>query len=167
MWIGGDSAVSCEGVIETSSTPKVWTPNPGLLLGFAGDGAAHTALLHRLKILRPPSAAIDRWVATEVLEAFAAAFVAHGLSDLEEEQDWECLIGVDGRNGGLWVATAPAALDSLRNYGAVGSASQVALGALAVTQAAPPETRCRWALEAAARHAEGVRPPFRILSTKC
>jgi len=54
--------------------------------------------------------------------------------------------------------------ESHHGYGAVGSGSSVALGALAVSTG-DSVSRVRAALEAAERHNMGVRGPFTVLST--
>lgn len=55
--------------------------------------------------------------------------------------------------------------ESHHGYGAVGSGSSVALGALAVTARYEPEKRVRAALEAAQRHNMGVRGPFVVITS--
>lgn len=70
----------------------------------------------------------------------------------------EFMLAAQGRL--FTVACDMAVTEEARGYAACGSGSQVALGALWATEDLPTEERVRLALQSAADHCEGVRPPF-------
>lgn len=165
VWMGGDSATSLGDNVRHDRDPKVARVGE-MLVGYAGSGRAGQVLLHHFK---PP----ERKSGLTDLQYLSGPFVKklrklfedhHEARDVESGDGIHVLVGY---RGAVYIFDAGDGLSATSlNYDAIGSGSDVALGALYATAkiAMRPEKRLRLALEAAAEFKTGVAPPFVILS---
>jgi ATP-dependent protease HslVU (ClpYQ) peptidase subunit len=152
--IGSDACVgSADGFVELTALPKWFRLGPATI-GFAGDMAA-AARVARAKVSAVRKGqTLANWPATHLAPVVAAM-------DLKEDS-LDLLIVVGGavftmdEGGGL--------VRPLHGYAAIGSGGSAALGALAATEglAMSAVDRVRLALDAAERHAAGVRGPMSL-----
>ena len=161
--MGADSAFSHEENerLDIARTPKISKRN-GWVFGVAGDSGACSAITSRA---RPPKlaldAALDHIVRVELPDELRSVLASVGLTD----SDWSALFATRGQ---IWYTDSN--WDAYRvtlPHNAVGCGSMAALGALdAMPWSTPPERKLRLALQIAERRYNGVRRPFRFLSTK-
>lgn len=164
VYLGGDSAVSFNGnEITVMKQPKVFR-NGSFLIGSTGSLRILQLLCYSFTPPRRPFAKdLERYMATDFLDALRRCFrdagFARKVSD-EESYYGRILVGYGGRL--FHIGPAYGLHESQCPYDAVGSGGEFAKGALYATRSLPPRERVTLALEAAALHAEGVRPPFTI-----
>lgn len=164
VWMGGDSAATDAGWrLVIRADEKVFRNGP-MLIGFAGSFRLGQVLRY---IFEPPkhprNCDAPRYMVqhfVEVLrETMKAAGVATKDNNAEEMPDSAFLVGYRGRI--FMVDEDFHVAEAIDGFASVGCGSQVALGALCVSDG-PPRQRIRAALEAAERYHAGVRRPFRI-----
>lgn len=155
--MGGDSAVSYDGDLRISATPKVRRAG-GYLLGAAGDGSWFAML-----------SAVE-WPAVP-----AVGYPELGL--VRDLRDAAKRLGVDDADGSailgaviedvprLWTFESSLMIDAVPEgaFAAIGSGAAPALGVLWATRSARAEARTRMALEAAEAFRSDVRGPFTVL----
>ncbi len=157
VWLGGDSCVSwdADGAAHACTHDKVIKVG-AMLVGFAGDLAAATVAAYC--IAEPPEG-LARPRAYLAL-AFAPA-IRGGLKDAGVDGELDMLVGLAGR---LWFVGSDGAVHGFeQGFGAIGSGSSYAQGALYAMHGIEPLSRVKVALEAAAASCNGVGPPYKIL----
>lgn len=165
IWMGGDSLGSDGQSALVRSEPKV-VRRGAFLFGRSGDLRPTQVLFHAFT---PPPHPDGKdalaYLVTDFAKALRQALVEHNVHLKDEEIGCEVLIGYRGRLFGLECNFGVSEI--ARDYHAVGSGDQVALGALYGTRVMElvlsPERRVRLALEAAAEHVVTVRGPFTVL----
>lgn len=156
-WIGGDSAISSDGRLDTSADPKVWRPRRGVLVGAAGLVAYLDAVAW---IDWPEGGPDDAWIRRDLPARIEGEARRRGLT--AEEIGRECGALVVAL-GSVWLVESGAAWRLRDSYGAIGGGAGVALGALGATPRLAGRERCRRALALAERHRSDVRRPFTVL----
>jgi hypothetical protein len=154
--IGADSAFSVDNsVVITDSPPKVWKTGDWCV-SFCGD--LSTICVMRASLIGQECSTIEELIA-QINEHAPKKdnyeyMVAKGPSLWcgSENSFWAC----QDRRSGRRTARA--------SY-AIGSGAEVALGCLYDPRHRSDRKKILTALEAAAYHTNGVRPPFRIVST--
>ena len=155
VWIGADSAISDGGGGVTSSQdPKVFQIDD-YLVGYSGDVRAGQALHYEWEIPRRGHIGLMKFMCSKFVRSLEAC-LGGGDSKLQAE----ILVGIRGR---LFIVSSDLAV--VEEYGqvaAVGSGGDLALGSLLTSPAKlSPGRRLIKALEVAASHSQGVRPPWR------
>lgn len=174
VYLGADSAATNNPGQQTIRVDqKIFRAGDFL---FGCTSSYRMIQLLRYQLILPPytSDACDsdeedqlfRYLATDFIDAVRTCLKDGGYAKKEEERE----------SGGNFLLACYGQLFCVENdyqveevvigYNAIGSADDVALGALYATHQLelPPERRVRMALEAAAYHYADVRPPFVIES---
>jgi ATP-dependent protease HslVU (ClpYQ) peptidase subunit len=164
--IGADSAgTTAWGSQVLYAWPKIWRQGP-YLIGICGSGRARQVLQYHADLPVP-------WEWEQDLVGFLVARfvpeVRRVLKDeglAEKENNVESFFGdfMVGFRGRLFtIESTFQVLEVAHGYDAIGSGMDVARGAMCATVGAGcGRERVLAALEAAARHCSGVRPPFHI-----
>jgi ATP-dependent protease HslVU (ClpYQ) peptidase subunit len=153
-WIGGDAGAFDDGVSSASSVvisaePKVWKTPDGLV-GVAGS--------FRLMDIARKSGIGDPYKLRDFLVGKKIENAGF------PESEWTVL--VVNKKGVFEICEDFSVIKNKDNYTAVGAASDVALGALAVLEGFKellPQKRIELVLSASAYHSTMARPPFKIL----
>lgn len=160
VWMGGDGEQQTN-VKHCDRMPKVARVGQ-TLIGCAGlmriKQIVHTAFL-------PPrfDGEIDQlphWMSSIFVPELQQAIEANIAKRVEDEA-WGLLVGLHGHLFSIDCSYYVGMPDL--QYDAVGSGSEVALGALYAARNAKPEQRVRIALEAASKHAVAVGEPYTVL----
>lgn len=164
VWIGADSAAVSSERIRSRVDPKAFRVGP-YVFGFTTSFRMGDVLRYSFAPPAPPTRRLDRFLATEFIDAVRAAFKQAGIASTNAgvESCGAFLVGVRGR---LFTVESDYQVGvEHAGYHAVGSGDQPALGALyATTGWDDPRARVRTALEAAERFTSDVRRPWRILA---
>lgn len=162
---GADSQSTSGWDLTLMAQEKVFAVGP-YVFGYSG-------LLRGGQLVRyafdPPAPTTDlpRFMATTFVDALRKCLKDGGTAEKVNEREggspW-VLVGVNGRI--FTMGSDYSALESQESYAAIGSGSDLALGALYATEGQPVKRRLRTALEAAERFSAGVRGPFAYVSTK-
>jgi ATP-dependent protease HslVU (ClpYQ) peptidase subunit len=160
VFIGGDSAGVTGLDLSVRADTKVFRKG-GYLFGFT-TSFRMGQLIHYSLELPKPSDDLDRFMVTTFIDALRACLKAGGWArkDSEREEGGTFLVGVRGQLFAVYddYQVGKAA----DGFAAVGSGSQIALGALYATAGTgmKPKKRVEVALHAAERFSAGVRGPF-------
>lgn len=164
--LGADSAGLAGWALTIRADPKVFRNGP-YVLGFTSSFRMGQLLHHAFTPPTPPPARrLDRFMATEFIDAVRECLKAGGYAtkNSEAEAGGNFLVGVTGRLfeiGQDYQVGEPA-----DEVAAVGCGFELCLGALYATrQSAAPRRRLTVALEAAEHFNGGVRGPFTFAST--
>ena len=152
------------------ATPKLWRVGP-FLMGGSGELRAQQIVRYELEahIRADPTARWEGLSEATVEEYLVRSLVPTLRTILSmrnrlkndaglEFSDNHFLIAWRSRLFTIWGDFGVEAVPD--GYGAVGSARDIALGALAITADMPPKGRLRLVMETAHKHNMGVRPPF-------
>lgn len=165
IFMGGDSAASDGLSLLVRADQKVFRNGP-MLLGFAGSFRMGQLLRYSFT---PPKHQrrkdIHRYMVTDFVDAVRDCLkkggVAHKQNEVEAV-DGLFIVGYEGRL--FTIDTDYQVAEAVDGFAAVGSGSDVASGALYVTEGTTARKRIRNALEAAERFSAGVRRPFYVQS---
>jgi hypothetical protein len=165
--IGGDSAGVAGWSLNVRSDEKVFRRGP-YLFGFTTSFRMGQLIRYSLAVPKAPKRGLDGFMATTFVDALRDCLKRGGWARKENdrEEGGTFLVGVRGElytiQDDYQVATAA------DGFAAVGSGSDVALGALYATQGRlwRPRQRVRIALAAAERFNAGVRGPFVVKSLR-
>lgn len=160
VWMGGDSAVSGGGsgddTVHVLAHRKV-VERGGMLLGLAG----HLGACTYAALVPAPDGFVCGDVRSYVAEVVLPPIRAR-LKDADlGGEPCDLLVGVGGRL--LYACTDGSVHGYACGYGAIGSGSSVALGALYALTRVAPEERLQLALAAAGTHCASVAPPYYVL----
>jgi 20S proteasome alpha/beta subunit len=163
IYIGGDSAAVAGYSIVPRKDPKVFIKD-GFIFGFTtsfrmGDIIRYSWDIPKIKANQD----LDHFMRKDFIDNLRECFIDKGFNQKKDEQDegGTFLVGFRGR---LFEVDCDYQVgESLYPYGAVGCGTDLALGALFVTETLSPEKRVVRALEAAAEFSAGVCPPFNVL----
>jgi ATP-dependent protease HslVU (ClpYQ) peptidase subunit len=163
VWMGADS-LSADGYTKTiRRDPKIFTRGP-YLIGFSGSYRVGQLLRWSINDTGPqPGDDLAEFMVTSFVEDVRLVLKDGGITLRGGEMPGTFLIGICGRLFAVDVdfqVGEPAC-----GYDAVGSGSDVAIGAMHVTVDLEPRQRIKTALQAAAAHNAGVQGPFVIKST--
>jgi ATP-dependent protease HslVU (ClpYQ) peptidase subunit len=164
VWIGGDSAAVAGYEIHARADRKVFRNGP-FLFGFTTSFRMGQLLHYAFAApAHPDDMDVERFMATTFVDAVRACLKQGGYARKEAEQEsgGVFLVGYRGR---LFVVMNDYQVGELMaGYHAVGSGSNLALGALHATAdlGLAPQERIIRALSAAEAYNSGVRGPFHI-----
>lgn len=171
---GADSMACGGGFYTTCTDAKIWR-GPGYLLGGAGSSRLIDKLKFGTVLPRGPAAGsiVEAWLVNKFLPVAqpAARSVMRGGGDDDSDSDFVGLmVGVNGQV--FLVDVLDGDIErSVHGFHALGSGSEVALGALFATARLEgfmpdPKDRLELALEASAARCIGVGAPFLFLEGK-
>ena len=166
VFIGGDSAGVSGWSLSVRADAKVFRRGE-FVFGFTTSFRMGQLLAHAFTAPPLPKkrAELDRYMVVDFIDAARTLFKGSGFAVAKDgrEEGGEFLVGVRGR---LFHVASDYQVGALADrLHAIGCGADVALGALLVTSGLAPERRIRTALMAAERCNNGVRGPFRIVST--
>jgi ATP-dependent protease HslVU (ClpYQ) peptidase subunit len=165
--IGGDSAGVAGMSLNVRSDPKVFRRGE-YLFGFTTSFRMGQLIRYALAAPKPPKRRLDAFMATTFVDALRDCLKAGGWARKENdrEEGGVFLVGVRGELYTIYEDYQVA--KAADGFAAVGSGSEVALGALYATQQGQwrPRPRVRVALAAAERFNAGVRGPFVVKSVR-
>jgi hypothetical protein len=164
--MGGDSGISCSGIIGTKAGGKVYRKGE-FLMGGSGYTRAHDVLRYVFEP-PPPTEDLDAYM-TRDFTAEMRKVLGDAGRVAEDDAGFSTfgsrlLVGVRGRLYEIDPAFA-VHCDSCA-YNAIGSGCEIALGVMYATEGRKPEDRIRLALEASEKWTTDVRGPFTVLSTE-
>ncbi len=167
VWIGADSQIG-EWCRESLAVPKICEAAPGVVFGIAGIWRTANVLRHRWRP-DPPAvdADIDEWM-FDAAEDFRRLLNDHGAAKQDNAQqhmpngNGEAIVVAGGR--AYSIGPSFSYYRSSYGYTAIGGGEPFALGSFATTErmGLPADDRIRFALDAAARHNNGVSEPFTV-----
>lgn len=162
--LGADSVVVFGDVQITCADPKVRAIGP-IVYGAAGSGRACGLAMSAPELPEWQGSDPYAWMTDVFVPAIRERMGGGESEDSDSDDDsTTLLVGLDGRL--YFVDTAWGVFQSGHPYAAIGSATSVALGAMAVSGHLGAKSRLRGALRAAARHCVGIGPPWRWARTE-
>jgi ATP-dependent protease HslVU (ClpYQ) peptidase subunit len=162
VYIGGESAGVNGYTVTIRSDPKVFRMGD-FLIGFTTSFRMGQLIRYTLHApIIPDGMELFHYMVTLFVENVRECLKAGGYArrDAEQESGGCFLVGYAGRL--FTIDNDYQVAESTCGYAAIGSGTEVALGALYATQGGVPRTRLGVALEAAAQHTIYVRSPFVI-----
>lgn len=160
--MGGDSA-GTEGMFQAPFATEKLFQNGEFLIGHTSDYRLGNLLRYRFTPPVPEEGSeLHRYMATQFVDALRECLKAGGYAkrEAEVESGGVFLVGYRGRL--FIVEDNYQVMEFLDAFGACGSGSEVASGALYASKELPAEERIKLALEAAARYNTHVCAPFII-----
>ena len=162
VYIGGDSAGVSGLSITVRSDEKVFT-NGTFIMGFTTSFRMGQLLRYKFDAPNQASGVDDmRYMVTTFIDAVRKCFFDNGFGSKEDNQGGTFLVGYKGKlysiQGDFQVGKVAA------GYAAVGSGTDLALGAMFANVKLKPADRIKNALSAASTFNAGVMPPFVVLS---
>lgn len=167
VYMGADSAVSIGYTTQTLASKKLLRQQH-CLLGYSGDLRGMNLLAEAFVAPdRPQGMSIERYLVTLFVDALRTTLKDAGAAKKENEQERASgyfLIGYECRL--FQVGCDYSVMELANDFDAIGSGSEVALGALHATRhlSLQPQMRLTVALEAAAKFCSGVGGPFVVES---
>lgn len=168
VWIGGDSASVTHTTLQRPKQKKVFRVG-AFLVGSVHSHRGHDIIEHAdsMKKLKPPARQLDSFMRTKFVDELRGCLTEKGHAtkkDNEEETGTNLLVGIAARL--YWIASDYSVVDFADGFTSIGSGSDVALGALAMTKHwKSPRKRIIRALETVARYNVYVCEPFTVMST--
>ncbi len=163
IYMGGDSAGVCGSSMQVRSDPKVFIKGE-FIMGFTSSFRMGELLQYNL-ILPTHHAGVDtyEYMVTSFVDAVRECLKKGGYARKENdtESGGKFLIGYDGRI--FCIESDYQVGETINHYNSCGCGSDIALGAMYVSEGISPKDRILKALEAAEQFSSGVRSPFRIL----
>ena len=166
LYIGGDSAISCDNLVQIITDPKVWRKGQ-FVMGFAGSLRVGQIIKYKMKIPPINKRKPTEYMVTGFVDAMRKYLKLAGAAredKKEEEQENQFLIGFKGHLFEIDEAYGVCEIND--EFVSIGSGTEYALGSLYVTKNLDPKKRILKALETAAHFCEGVQPPFHIVEIK-
>ena len=176
--LAGDSAgVNGKGEVHLREEPKVFLRD-GYAIGFTTSFRMGQILRYEANLPKPPDDDdLHSFMVTMFVPAIREAFAEHGFAksmNRGERSDKKHYEELGQAAGGRFAVGIRGSIFIIEEdfhvgrptlgYAALGSGSSVAHGALfALPESVPLRERARRALEAAAEHTSGVRPPFTFI----
>ena len=161
VYIGGDSSVTGQWDVYPMVGQKVFT-NQHFIIGTAGIPRVHQILKYHLEV-RPPTAMenVERYMVSIFIPAVQACFAAQKY-DLAADEYSAFMVGCRGR---LFQLGGKFSLEeSAEQMMVLGSAGNVALGAMAALADVKPDERILRSLAIAQRFSHAARPPYYVRS---
>ena len=160
VWIGADSAGVANWSVVNRKDPKVFRLGP-MLVGFTSSFRMGQLIRYSMKA--PPEAPPEdpyAYMVSEFVPRLRKCLKRGGFAKVENgrEEAGTMLIGYCGHL--FEIGEDYQVGEGFDGYAAVGGGYEVALGALYASGDHLPADRVKIALEAAAAHHIGVRPPF-------
>jgi len=166
VYLGGDSAISSNNLIQIMIDPKVWKKGR-FIFGYAGTLRVGQLIKYKLKIPPINKREPTQYMVTAFVDAMRKCLKNAGAAreeHKEEEQDNQFLIGF---NGHLFeIDSAYSICEVADPYIAIGSGTEYALGSLHATVGEPINDRVIKALKAASYFSDSVGPPFHVVKCK-
>lgn len=162
VYIGGDSAGISGLSISIRADEKVFINGP-FVMGFTSSFRMGQLLRYKFDPPNHPNGIDDmRYMVTTFIDSIRKCFFDNGFGSREDNQGGTFLVGYKGKlytiEADFQVARATVP------YDAVGSGTDLALGAMHATPKKKPIDRIKGALEAASTFNAGVSAPFLVLS---
>lgn len=161
--IGGDSLGTAGQYSIVMKFDKIFRNGP-YLIGTAGSVRVSQILHYGLKLPKPPTRNLQRFMCTTFIDTVRQALETGGTKrtkDGIDEVESAFMVGVNGRL--FNVDCDFQIVETTLNYDAVGAGRSEALGSLFSTSGMEPEKRVNVALEAAEMFNNTVRRPFVIM----
>jgi ATP-dependent protease HslVU (ClpYQ) peptidase subunit len=173
VYLAGDSIAICSDDFSSTAIedPKVFVKN-GIGFGLAGSSRACQLVKYHFNVPKmSKSQDVMAYLTVDLIGGIKKLFIDEGIvKNFGEMMDENLLMGLLAHEGKLYYVDADFSIDrSVLGFYALGAGGSVALGALdALMQTAEmkPEQALVKALEIAARHNSGLRPPFNVVSVK-
>jgi ATP-dependent protease HslVU (ClpYQ) peptidase subunit len=164
VWMGGDSAAFCGTALTIRATPKVFK-NGAFLIGCCGSPRVRDVLRYHFEPPKHPRGMdIGRYMRVPFIDAMREALKKAGVlrktHEVEEASDSAVLVAYRGRI--FTIEEDFQVGEPLDGFAAVGCGSDVAVGALVVSENVAPRKRILAALGASERYNTGVRRPFYV-----
>jgi ATP-dependent protease HslVU (ClpYQ) peptidase subunit len=164
VYMGADSCGSNGYNSTVRADPKLFHKGE-MLIGCTSSYRMGQLLQYKMTIPEVPEGCdVSSYMVKYFIEAVRTCFEEGGFTKIKDNQE----------EGGSFLVGFRGTLFSIQDdfqvgqsaigYNACGSGKMAALGALHATIGLPAEERIKKALEAAAEHTAGVRPPFHIMS---
>ena len=161
VYMGADSATMQGWDLRPSGWGKILKTDH-YIIGSCGDAKIQSLLRYRV-IYPEPDSELDRFMATDFLDALRTAFKDAGYMKIENSVEGMGGSLVVGCRGRLYeVSSDLCVLPTADGLSAVGCGGQTALAVMWVLKERPPEERIKQALEAAEYFSAGVRAPFTV-----
>ena len=171
IYMGGDSAGTApDGGQSVFINKKVFTPvhGPHYLIGTCGSFRLAQVLKYGLKPPSPPPSSVDfeHFMAEDFIDSVrecykAAGVLTHSDDGADTGYGGTFMVGYQGRL--FKVEENFQVLADRRNYIAIGSGENIALGVLFATEGDDPYSRIITAMQAAAAFNCWVREPFEVM----
>lgn len=159
--MGGDSAATDSDTIVTVTNPKVFKNGP-FLIGYCNSFRMGQLLQYKFI---PPKQGEEPDI-SYIVTSFTDT-VKKCLEDNSFDEKEEGINFLIGYKGNLYIMEPSfQILVSTNNFNAIGSGSDLALGALYATSKQKPRKRIQIALEAASKFNNRVAPPFIVIRGK-
>jgi ATP-dependent protease HslVU (ClpYQ) peptidase subunit len=164
VYLGADTQATGDNTIRRHHEPKVWRA-AGMVFGLAGSPRERQIIQYATTI-PPRSGKLHAWLCTDFVAAIRRARRSSGYDEMDGDGT-ECgpnmMIGVEGR---LFVMYSDYQVSEFPLGAAIGSAEDVALGAMFATRGSKmaPRRRVEVALQAACTHDTYCSPPFKYIS---
>ena len=163
VWIGGDSAGVAGWSLSVRADEKVFRNGP-MIMGFTSSFRMGQLLRYSLTVPHHPDGMdADEWMCTAFVDEVRRCLSAGGFAKKDSEVEEGGFVLVGYRGVLYQVESDYQVARRASGYDAIGSGSDIALGALAVTQGMAPKPRVLAALKAAERHNAAVCAPFRVV----
>ncbi len=166
VYIGGDSASVAGWTSRVTRLPKVFRRGP-FLIGYTTSFRMGQLLQHALVVPSQGAERDDmRFMVTTFVECVRALLKDKGVAKVESnaESGGQFLVGYKSR---LYSVQQDFQVNEMADgFDAVGSGSEYALGALAVTKGMAPTQRLKRALAVSAHFNMAVSPPFFVKSLR-
>jgi hypothetical protein len=168
VWMGGDrAAVMDDHYTSICDQPKVFHKD-GMVMGYTSSFRMGQLLQYKLHAPElKVDQLLDEYMVVDFAEAVRQCLKDGGYTKISDnrEQVGCFLVGFKGH---LYTFDDDHGVHRHGEFDVVGCGISVARGSLYTSgffdmPAAPPATRIRWALEAAAMFTTGVRPPFDVI----
>ncbi len=162
VYMGGDSAGVAGMSVSVRADEKVFTTGP-FIMGFTTSFRMGQLLRYKFEPPAQPNGVDDmRFMVVNFIDAVRKCFFDNGYGKKEDNRGGTFLVGYKGR---LYTVHDDFQVGKpSEGYDAVGSGTDLALGAMAVSAGVHPMDRIYNALDAATRFNAGVLPPYTILS---
>lgn len=164
VYIGGDSAGTSNYSISIRADEKVFCNGP-FIMGFTTSFRMGQLLRYKFS---PPAQTIHQndmeYMVTSFVDTARKCFSDNGFGDKDATSGGIFLVGY--KNQLYTIHSDYQVKLTLEQFDAVGSGSDLALGALYSTKNMKPQARIDIALKAASHFNAGVAPPFTVLKLK-
>jgi ATP-dependent protease HslVU (ClpYQ) peptidase subunit len=165
IYMGADSCVSNSYIQRTLKSPKIFKKGD-MLIGCSGYLRMMQLVQYSLEIPKHRDAeqSLYEYMITTFIDALRKCFKTAGYSEINNNQEFTDSVLLIGYKGSLFkIETNYQIMEYTDSFAAIGSGSEVALGALMATENEQPQQRIEKALLAAEKFSRGVKGPFNFL----
>lgn len=165
IFMGGDACGSLGNSILICDDPKVFKLGKNFIIGHCGQGRIGSVVKYCFKPPpRPKRMDADTYMSSKFAAKLRDCFRENGCLSTNDGVEFMSGMLLVGYESEVYMVDSEFCAYRLVNkYAAIGSGSEVVLGALHVTKEVPARERILKALEAAESFVEGVRAPFTVM----